>query len=125
MSALTPTHSFALTDEQEQLRKEISDFAAREIAPNVLRWDEASEFPHDIVKKLGPMGVMGMIFPRVRRRGPGLCGLCVGDRGALRRRWVDWDYGRLPQFALHQSHFSRRRREKSANMFRVWPRGSG
>jgi len=57
------THSFALTDEQEQLRKEIRDFAAREIAPNVLRWDEASEFPLDVVKKLGEMGLMGVIFP--------------------------------------------------------------
>ena len=57
------THSFALTEEQEQLRKEIRDFAAREIAPNVLRWDEASEFPLEVVKKLGEMGLMGVIFP--------------------------------------------------------------
>ena len=60
---MSVTHSFALTDEQEQLRKEIRDFAAREIAPNVLRWDEASEFPHEVVKKLGEMGLMGVIFP--------------------------------------------------------------
>jgi alkylation response protein AidB-like acyl-CoA dehydrogenase len=58
-----PNHSFALTDEQEQLRKEIRDFAAREIAPNVMRWDEASEFPLEVVKKLGEMGLMGAIFP--------------------------------------------------------------
>jgi alkylation response protein AidB-like acyl-CoA dehydrogenase len=56
-------HSFALTDEQEQLRKEIRDFAAREIAPHVMRWDEASEFPLEVVKKLGEMGLMGIIFP--------------------------------------------------------------
>jgi alkylation response protein AidB-like acyl-CoA dehydrogenase len=60
---MSVTHSFALTDEQEQLRKEIRDFAAREIAPNVMRWDEASEFPHEVVKKLGEMGLMGVIFP--------------------------------------------------------------
>src|SRR6201996_8315367 len=60
---MSPDHSFVLTDEQEQLRKEIRDFAAREIAPNVLRWDEASEFPLDVVKKLGEMGLMGAIFP--------------------------------------------------------------
>ena len=62
-SALPPTHSFALTDEQEQLCKEIRDFAAREIAPNVMRWDEASEFPLEVVQKLGAMGLMGVIFP--------------------------------------------------------------
>ncbi len=57
------SHSFALTDEQEQLRKEIRDFAAGEIAPHVMRWDEASEFPLEVVKKLGEMGLMGAIFP--------------------------------------------------------------
>ena len=66
-----PNHSFALTDEQEQLRKEIRDFAAREIAPNVMRWDEASEFPHEVVQKLGEMGLMGVIFP-VELGGAGL-----------------------------------------------------
>ena len=70
-SALTPTHSFALTDEQEQLCKEIRDFAAREIAPNVMRWDEASEFPLEVVQKLGEMGLMGVIFP-VELGGAGL-----------------------------------------------------
>jgi alkylation response protein AidB-like acyl-CoA dehydrogenase len=65
------SHSFALTDEQEQLLKEIRDFAAREIAPNVMRWDEASEFPHEVVKKLGEMGLMGVIFP-VELGGAGL-----------------------------------------------------
>ena len=37
-TAISPTHSFALTEDQEQLRKEIRDFAAREVAPNVMRW---------------------------------------------------------------------------------------
>jgi alkylation response protein AidB-like acyl-CoA dehydrogenase len=69
--ALPPTHSFALTDEQEQLCKEIRDFAGREIAPNVSRWDEASEFPLEVVHKLGAMGLMGVIFP-VELGGAGL-----------------------------------------------------
>jgi alkylation response protein AidB-like acyl-CoA dehydrogenase len=54
---------FALTEEQEQLRKEIRDFALREVAPNVSRWDEASEFPEEVVKALGRMGLLGVIFP--------------------------------------------------------------
>jgi alkylation response protein AidB-like acyl-CoA dehydrogenase len=70
-TAFSPTHSFALTEDQEQLRKEIRDFAAREIAPHVMRWDEASEFPHEVVKKLGEMGLMGVIFP-VELGGAGL-----------------------------------------------------
>ncbi|MFZ0690608.1 MAG: acyl-CoA dehydrogenase [Acidobacteriaceae bacterium] len=58
-----PTFPFTLTEDQEALRREIRDFAAREIAPNVLRWDEASEFPHDVVRQLGHMGLLGVIFP--------------------------------------------------------------
>src|SRR5277367_3131705 len=57
------TYPFKLTDEQEHLRREIRDFAHREILPNVMKWDEASEFPADVVKQLGQMGLMGMIFP--------------------------------------------------------------
>ena len=64
--ALEPAETlypFDLTEEQEQLRREIRAFAAREIAPHMRRWDEASEFPLDVVKKLGGMGLLGVIFP--------------------------------------------------------------
>jgi hypothetical protein len=56
---------FGLTEEQEQLRKEVRAFAEREIAPHVSEWDEKSLFPAEVVKKLGPMGLMGVIFPEV------------------------------------------------------------
>ena len=56
-------YPFVLTEDQEHLRREIRDFAAREIAPNVMVWDEASEFPSAVVKKLGAMGLLGVIFP--------------------------------------------------------------
>src|ERR1700747_1682345 len=65
------TYPFTLTEDQEQLRREIRDFAAREIAPNVMRWDEACEFPADAVRQLGQMGLMGVIFP-VEYGGAGL-----------------------------------------------------
>lgn len=57
------TYPFTLTEEQEQLRKEIRDFAAREVAPHVSEWDEKSEFPMAVVKEMGRMGLMGIIFP--------------------------------------------------------------
>jgi alkylation response protein AidB-like acyl-CoA dehydrogenase len=56
-------HPFILTEEQEQLRREIREFAAQEIAPHVMKWDEGSEFPCAAVKKLGEMGLLGVIFP--------------------------------------------------------------
>ena len=54
---------FQLNDEQQQLRKSVREFAEREIAPHVLEWDEAAQFPSDIVKELGNMGLLGVIFP--------------------------------------------------------------
>ncbi len=56
-------YPFVLTEDQEHLRREIREFAAREIAPNVMAWDEASEFPAAVVKKLGQMGLLGVIVP--------------------------------------------------------------
>jgi hypothetical protein len=54
---------FQLTDEQLQLQSMVRDFAAREIAPHVHQWDEASQFPLETVKQLGKLGLMGCIFP--------------------------------------------------------------
>jgi len=56
-------YPFVLTEEQEQLKREIQTFAEREVTPNVRAWDEASEFPLAAVKKLGAMGMLGIIFP--------------------------------------------------------------
>jgi len=73
-TALEPAQSlypFVLSEEQEQLRREIRDFAAREIAPHISAWDEASEFPIATIKKLGAMGLLGVIFP-VEYGGAGL-----------------------------------------------------
>jgi alkylation response protein AidB-like acyl-CoA dehydrogenase len=56
-------YPFVLSEDQERLRREIREFAAREIAPNVMTWDEACEFPLATVKKLGAMGLLGAIFP--------------------------------------------------------------
>ncbi len=54
---------FEYTAEQVQLRKMVRDFAAMEIAPHVLEWDEAQTFPLAVVKKAGELGILGAIFP--------------------------------------------------------------
>ncbi len=54
---------FQLTEEQLHLKKSIREFAEREVLPNVMKWDEHGQFPLEVVKELGRMGVMGMIFP--------------------------------------------------------------
>jgi alkylation response protein AidB-like acyl-CoA dehydrogenase len=54
---------FQLNEEQLHLKKSVREFAGREIAPNVMRWDEASEFPLSTIKELGKLGLLGIIFP--------------------------------------------------------------
>jgi alkylation response protein AidB-like acyl-CoA dehydrogenase len=54
---------FAFTPDQQQLRKAVAEFAAAEIAPHVLDWDESQTFPLETVKKLGRLGYLGSIFP--------------------------------------------------------------
>jgi alkylation response protein AidB-like acyl-CoA dehydrogenase len=54
---------FQLNDEQQQLKKSVREFAKREIAPNVMKWDEAGEFPLAAIKELGKLGLLGTVFP--------------------------------------------------------------
>ncbi len=54
---------FDYTPEQVHLRREVREFAAAEIAPHVMEWDEAQIFPMEVVKQLGKLGYMGAIFP--------------------------------------------------------------
>jgi alkylation response protein AidB-like acyl-CoA dehydrogenase len=41
----------------------VREFAEREIAPHVMEWDEAAKFPMEIVKELGRLGLLGIVFP--------------------------------------------------------------
>jgi alkylation response protein AidB-like acyl-CoA dehydrogenase len=54
---------FSLTDEQLAVKKLVRDFAESEIAPHVMTWDETQTFPREIARKLGELGMMGVIFP--------------------------------------------------------------
>jgi alkylation response protein AidB-like acyl-CoA dehydrogenase len=57
------TLDFQLNEEQLHLKKTVREFAEHEIAPNVMKWDEASEFPLATIKELGKLGLLGIIFP--------------------------------------------------------------
>ena len=54
---------FNLTDEQQNLRRTVREFAEAEIAPHVMEWDEASRFPSELIPKLAEMGFLGVLFP--------------------------------------------------------------
>src|SRR5689334_20016689 len=54
---------FRLTDEQQQIRDMVREFAESEIKPHMAEWDEAQHFPVDTFKKAGELGLLGVIFP--------------------------------------------------------------
>jgi alkylation response protein AidB-like acyl-CoA dehydrogenase len=54
---------FSFTDEQQQLRRSVREFAESEIGPHVMEWDETSQFPLELIPKLADMGLLGVIFP--------------------------------------------------------------
>jgi alkylation response protein AidB-like acyl-CoA dehydrogenase len=54
---------FELTAEQRSIRDVARDFADAELGDKIAPYDERSEFPHEIVKKLGPLGFLGVVVP--------------------------------------------------------------
>ena len=54
---------FGFTEEQHQLRKTIRAFTEAEMLPHVMEWDESQQFPVDLFRKLGDLGVLGAVFP--------------------------------------------------------------
>jgi alkylation response protein AidB-like acyl-CoA dehydrogenase len=54
---------FELTEDQQQVRYSVREFAEGEIAPHVMEWDEAQHFPVELFPKLAELGLMGVIFP--------------------------------------------------------------
>ena len=54
---------FTLSEDTELLRREVRKFAEKEIRPHVMTWDEKKIFPRTVMKQLGEMGMMGIIFP--------------------------------------------------------------
>jgi alkylation response protein AidB-like acyl-CoA dehydrogenase len=55
--------NFALTPEQQEVRALARDFAEREVAPVIRHFDEAQEFPHEILARLGATGLLGALVP--------------------------------------------------------------
>jgi alkylation response protein AidB-like acyl-CoA dehydrogenase len=54
---------FDFTEDQKMLKQTVRDFAEKEIAPTVMEFDEKQEFPFEIMKKAGELGLMGIMFP--------------------------------------------------------------
>lgn len=56
-------YDFSVSDNQQLIGQMAKDFAERHIRPHVMEWDEAQHFPIDLFKKLGELGMMGVVVP--------------------------------------------------------------
>jgi short-chain 2-methylacyl-CoA dehydrogenase len=55
--------SYRLSDEHEELRQTVADFARSAVAPVISGYYERGEFPYDLVARMGKMGLFGLPFP--------------------------------------------------------------
>ncbi|GAB2679115.1 acyl-CoA dehydrogenase AcdA [Flavihumibacter cheonanensis] len=47
----------------EQVAQTAREFARQHILPNVMKWDESQEFPLQVFKDMGQLGLMGVLVP--------------------------------------------------------------
>jgi alkylation response protein AidB-like acyl-CoA dehydrogenase len=81
-----------LTDEQIAIRQAVREFAARELLPHVMEWDESQAFPMEAMQKFGALGFLGTLMP-TELGGAGL--------GAMENSIVIEEIARVdPSFAL-------------------------
>ena len=55
--------SYELSEDHEQFRRTVRDFAEKEIAPHAAQWDRDHHFPVDVVQKMGSLGLFGLTAP--------------------------------------------------------------
>ena len=55
-----PSFDFGLGETAEMIRDTVASFAASEIAPRAAEIDRQNEFPNDLWRKFGDLGVLGI-----------------------------------------------------------------
>jgi alkylation response protein AidB-like acyl-CoA dehydrogenase len=63
METLEEVNLFTETENQQMIAQMIRDFGAIEIKPKSMEWDESQEFPVQLFKKIGALGLMGILVP--------------------------------------------------------------
>lgn len=57
------TMNFSVSENQKMVAQMARDFAEREIRPNIMKWDESQEFPRETFRKMGELGLLGVLVP--------------------------------------------------------------
>lgn len=55
--------NFGMTENQHMIADMIKKFSEKHIRPNMMKWDNTQEFPVEVFKKLGELGLMGVVVP--------------------------------------------------------------
>jgi alkylation response protein AidB-like acyl-CoA dehydrogenase len=55
--------NFTPTESQELIAQTVRDFADKHIRPKLMVWDESQVFPVEVFKKMGALGLMGVLVP--------------------------------------------------------------
>lgn len=63
MTNNTDSIHFNETENQVMIAEMIKNFGAREIRPYMMDWDETQHFPVDLFRKMGELGLMGILVP--------------------------------------------------------------
>jgi alkylation response protein AidB-like acyl-CoA dehydrogenase len=56
--------NFTPTETQAQIATMVRDFANKHIRPKMMEWDETQHFPADVFRKMGELGLMGVLVPQ-------------------------------------------------------------
>jgi alkylation response protein AidB-like acyl-CoA dehydrogenase len=91
--------STAVSAEREAILRTVRDFAEAEIRPHVMEWDEKQEFPREVFRKLGELGLLGTIFPEEY----GGSGLSTADYAAVVEEIASVDGSVALALAAHTS----------------------
>ncbi len=82
-----------------EIRELIRSLAQAEITPFARKWDEGSEFPRDVVGKLGELGLLGVLVPDEY----GGAGLTYGDYIVVVEELAAFEAGVALTVAAHNS----------------------
>ena len=59
-----PEVNFEETESQKMIAEMVREFGARKIKPRMMEWDESQEFPIEVFRELGDLGLMGVLVPQ-------------------------------------------------------------
>jgi short-chain 2-methylacyl-CoA dehydrogenase len=71
------TGTFSLGEEHNDFRAAVADFAARDLAPHVERWNAAHEAPLEAIKLMADLGLFGLGGPEEYGGAGDFTSLCI------------------------------------------------